>query len=105
VLTDHRASHTVLKVHGEIDIHTVAPLRQAVGALDGASHGRVVVDFEEVGFFGATGLNTLVAAHARCRAAGGRLEVRTSQSRARRLFRLTGLGYLLEAPLQPSASS
>jgi anti-sigma B factor antagonist len=97
VQTHHRASHTVLQVSGEIDLHSVDSLNRAFAEMNGASHGRVVVDIEHVAFIGAAGLNALVAAHSLCRRAGGHLEVRTTSPMTIRLLKVTGLTHLLAA--------
>jgi anti-sigma B factor antagonist len=97
VRTRRGPSHTTLKVTGEIDIHTVDSLQGALAKLNGSSHGRVVVDIDNVAFLGASALNALVAGHVACQEAGGQLEVRTTRPAALRLFSLTGLTHLLAA--------
>ena len=82
--------YVVATVAGEVDIATVARLRERLSAL--ASAGLpLVADLDQVSFIDATGLGALAAASRRAAACGGSLYVVCAQSQTRRLFRITGL--------------
>jgi anti-sigma B factor antagonist len=87
----------VVTVRGEVDAYT-APLLEA--CLDGQVARRkvrtVVVDLEQVGFLGATGIAVLLRARRRCLARGARLLVRSGgQRRVLQPLELTGLAPLV----------
>jgi anti-sigma B factor antagonist len=82
--------YAVMTVTGEIDIATVARLRERLFEL--AASGRpVVVDLDQVRFIDSTGLAVLVGAAKRATAHGGSLHVAGARAQIRQLFRLTGL--------------
>ena len=82
-----------LIVGGEIDIHTVQTLRDALREAT-ILCVRVLVDLNSVTFIGAAGLGALVGADQACRLAGGRVQVRTTNPFTLRLLTLTGLRHL-----------
>jgi len=82
--------YAVAAVAGEIDIATVARLRDRLTAL--ADSGRAVIaDLDQVSFIDASGLGVLVAASRHAAAHGACLQVVCGRGPARRLLRLTGL--------------
>jgi anti-sigma B factor antagonist len=82
--------YVVVTVAGEVDIATVARLRERLFAL--ATGGLpLVVDLDQVSFIDATGLGALAGAARRAAARGASLHVVCAQPRTRRLFRVTGL--------------
>ncbi len=86
----HRPKYVLVTVAGEIDIATVARLRQRLWAL--AASGRpLVADLEQVGFIDASGLGALAVAARLAAEHGASLHVVCARPQVRRLFRLTGL--------------
>jgi anti-anti-sigma factor len=86
----------VVTVAGEIDEATTPSLSAALtGAIDG--HERVCCDLSGVAFFGAAGVNTLLAAHRHAQAAGRIFGVRGAHGTTRRVLEITG-GFPLLAP-------
>lgn len=82
--------YAVATVAGEIDIASVARLRDRLTAL--ADSGRpVIADLDQVSFIDASGLGALVGASRHAAAHGARLHVVCGRGPARQLFRLTGL--------------
>jgi anti-anti-sigma factor len=76
----------IVTVAGEIDIATVARLRQRLNTL--ADSGRhVVADLDQVGFMDASGLG----ASRRATAHGSSFQVVCDRRQTRQLFRLAGL--------------
>jgi anti-anti-sigma factor len=95
VQLSHLAEQATLEVSGEIDIHTVDALVDALAATTGNGIERLVVDLDGVAFIGASGLNALVAAHAAHRDAGKEMRIRTTVPSTLRLISLTGLDELM----------
>jgi anti-anti-sigma factor len=83
----------LLIVGGEIDIHTVQTLRDALREAT-ILRVRVLVDLDNVTFIGAAGFDALVAANRVCQSAGGRLQVVTTNRFTLRLLSLAELSHL-----------
>jgi anti-sigma B factor antagonist len=90
--------YALVTVAGEIDIASVAALRERLNALvqDG---GPVIADLGQVGFMDASGLGAIVGASRRAAAHGTSLHV-VGGRRVRQLFRLAGLER--QVPLAPT---
>ena len=85
-----KPKYVLAAVAGEIDIATVAGLRERLVAL--AAGGRpLVVDLDQVSFIDAAGLGALVGAAKRAAEHGVGLHVVCARQQIRRLFRITGL--------------
>jgi anti-anti-sigma factor len=85
-----------LAVDGEVDIATVAPLRDALAALlDDERVARLVVDFAEVDFLDSTGISTLVAAYRRAQDNKTQFVLVNCQPQALRVLEITGVDRLL----------
>ena len=82
--------YAIVAVAGEVDIATVARLRESLFEL--AASGRpLVVDLDQVAFIDSAGLAALVGAARRAAAHGASLQAVCARPRIRQLFRLTGL--------------
>jgi anti-sigma B factor antagonist len=80
----------IVAVSGDIDISTVARLRERLSGLaDGG--GTLIVDLNRVTFIDSAGLGALVGAARRAAAHGTSLHVVCVRSQTRQLFHLTGL--------------
>lgn len=89
-------THTVLRPCGELDIATVAALRDAVVDTIAGGCADIVVDLTEVTFIDSSGLGVLVGATKRTLRAGGRLVVAGIDSPAvSPAFRASGLGRII----------
>jgi anti-sigma B factor antagonist len=82
--------YVVVTVAGEVDIATVARLRERLAAL-AAGGLPLVADLDQVSFIDATGLGALAGAARRAAAHGASLHVVCARPQTRRLFRVTGL--------------
>ena len=82
--------YVVVTVAGEVDIATVAELRERLSTL-AAGGLPLVADLDQVSFIDATGLGALAAAARLAAARGVSLYVVCAQPQTRRLFRITGL--------------
>jgi anti-sigma B factor antagonist len=88
--TRHERDCSIVTVAGEIDITTVAGVRERLFEL--AASGRpIVADLDQVGFIDSTGLGVLVGAVKRATSSGGSLRVVSAQPNIWRLFHMTGL--------------
>jgi anti-sigma B factor antagonist len=75
---------------GEVDIATVARLRERLSALAVAGVP-LAVDLDQVSFIAATGLGALAGAAREAAAQGTSMYVVCARPQTRRLFRVTGL--------------
>ncbi|WP_157963687.1 STAS domain-containing protein [Actinocorallia populi] len=81
----------VVTVAGEIDLRSALTLRDHLLAVTEAGFESIVIDFEQVLFCDASGLNALVALANRVRARGGGVWLAGVRPPQRRLFQITGL--------------
>ena len=82
--------YVLITAAGEIDIFTVARLREALFTL--AGDGRpLIADLDRVTFLGAAGLGALAGAARRAAARGSSLHVVCVRPQTRQLLQLTGL--------------
>ena len=82
--------YVVVTVAGEVDIATVAQLRERLAAL-AVSGVPLVADLDQVSFIDATGLGALAGAAREATEHGTSLHVVCARPQTRRLFRVTGL--------------
>lgn len=82
--------YVVVTVAGEVDIATVAQLRERLAAL-AVSGVPLVADLDQVSFIDATGLGALAGAAREATEHGTSLHLVCAQPQTRRLFRVTGL--------------
>jgi anti-sigma B factor antagonist len=82
--------YVFVTVSGEVDIATVARLRERLAAL-AVSGVPLVADLDQVSFIDATGLGALARAARDAAAQGVSLYVVCDRPQTRRLFRVTGL--------------
>jgi anti-sigma B factor antagonist len=82
--------YVVVTVAGEVDIATVAQLRERLAAL-AVGGVPLVADLDQVSFIDATGLGALAGAAREATEHGTSLHVVCARPQTRRLFRVTGL--------------
>ena len=82
--------YVIITAAGEIDIFTVARLREELHALAGSGQS-VIADLDQVTFLGAAGLGALAGAACRAAARGTSLHVVCARPQTRQLLQLTGL--------------
>ena len=80
----------VVTIAGEVDIATVARLRERLSAV-AAVGVPLVADLDQVSFIDSAGLSVLVGTANRAAAHGGSLYAACARPKIRKLFRLTGL--------------
>ncbi|MEU8682311.1 STAS domain-containing protein [Streptomyces sp. NPDC048611] len=89
----------VVAVSGPLDLDTVGPLEEALGAAAEDGSAAVVVDLSAATFADSTTVNVLLQAHT---ALGPALRLAAPSAALRRLFTLTGLDTVL--PLHESVT-
>jgi len=82
---------TLVAVAGELDLHRVPALADALHA----AAGHVVVDLQEVRFLDSTTLALLVREHRRRQAVGLELTVRVGEQTPTTVFAITGIDRIL----------
>jgi anti-anti-sigma factor len=85
----------VLQVAGEIDLATVARLRERLHEHVPGVHQMVILDFTEVSFLGACGISLLVEIADQAHAAGIALRLVAPGRAVRRALAVTGVDKLL----------
>jgi anti-sigma B factor antagonist len=93
IVRRHGAS-VVVRIGGEIDVHTAGELRTVLLALVDGGHTHIVADLAGVGFCDAAGLGALVAVNNRAREHGGALRLTGVRPAQRRILRITRLDQL-----------
>lgn len=83
-------------VTGDLDLHTVPALREALLAGTRAEPAVLHVDLSGVPFCDSTGMSVLATAAKRMAVLGGRLVISGAQPLPYRVFELTGLAVLAE---------
>ncbi|MFE3197033.1 STAS domain-containing protein [Embleya sp. NPDC055664] len=84
------AGHTLVTVHGEIDMDSGPILDDALGRQVSAEPTRLLLDLSSVAFIDSFGLRILVRAERRVREAGGSLRLIAPTRAVERVLRLTG---------------
>jgi anti-sigma B factor antagonist len=86
----HEQDYVIVTAAGEIDISTVARIRECL--FDLVASGRpLVADLDKVSFIDSTGLAALVGTAKRATCCGGSLYAVCGRPKIRQLFRITGL--------------
>jgi anti-sigma B factor antagonist len=84
-----------MRVTGEVDVATAAPLRQELAVHMGSHQRDLVLDVSGVTFMDSTGLGVLVRAVRQVRERGGRMELVSDEDPVMDLLRLTALADVL----------
>lgn len=93
--TTNEGGYWVVRVEGEVDLHTVPRLHDRLVELIHAGHYRLIVDLEDVAFLDSTGLGVLAGVLHRVRAHYGSLHVICTRAPLLEIFRITGLDRVL----------
>jgi anti-sigma B factor antagonist len=91
---DHGGT-TVLSVSGELDLATIAILKDAVGGQLGAAGGPVVLDLSDLTFCDSTGLGSFVALHRQASAIGTTLSLAAPRRRVADLLQISGINQVV----------
>lgn len=96
VTTNESGAVPVVHVRGDVDVTAAPMLRDAIDALIGTGHQRLVLDLTEVTFIDSTGLGVVVGRLKGLRRSGGVLTVAASHERVLRVLSITGLDTVIE---------
>lgn len=95
LLTEPSEGVLVFNLSGEVDMGTVAPLREATAsAVASGQYSTLVFDLSHLGFMDSTGLHVLTEAHHAMARAGGTTTLVCPAGNLRKIFELTGLNHL-----------
>ena len=89
ICAEEREGVVLLTLRGELDLATVAPLRESIAAVAWSNRPEVIVDLHDVTFIDATGLRVLVEAGREARRAGRPLSMVPGPPNVQRVFVLT----------------
>ena len=95
VNTETERGMWVVKLTGEVDLHTSGDFKQAVLAGIDSGYKQVVVDFSQATSIDSTALGILVSAIKRLYPQGGKLHVVVATPDIRTIFEITGLDHIL----------
>jgi anti-sigma B factor antagonist len=90
VTVRHERDVAIVEVAGDIDLTTVAELRERLFALADAGQP-LIIDLNQVTFIDSTGLGVLIGAARRVDGHGGTLHAVCSQPQPRKLLWMTGV--------------
>lgn len=96
VTTSQAGGLPVVHVTGDVDVVTAPAMREALDAVIGSGHRRVVLDLTRVEFIDSTGLGVLVGRLKSLRRGGGWLTVAAAHERVLRVLSITGLDAVLD---------
>jgi anti-sigma B factor antagonist len=94
-------SWTILRVGGELDLHTSPVLQERLAQLLGEGVSRVALDLEDVGFMDSSSLGVLVTALKRLRERDGEMALVSVNGSPLKVLALTGIDRLI--PVYPAA--
>jgi anti-anti-sigma factor len=91
----HDGKWTIVRLSGDLDIATVAPVRETVDQLIADGHTQLRFDLGGVDFLDSQGFGLLVRAEKAVRPAGGQVQVIGVSENTRPLFKFSGLDAFL----------
>jgi anti-anti-sigma factor len=89
-------SEAVVGVRGEVDLFRAPDFGALLGAVIGQGHRAVVIDFAELTFIDASGLQVIAMSAHRLQRLGGKLAVRSPSAMFRRMVEVTRLSGLVQ---------
>ncbi|HUB70384.1 MAG TPA: STAS domain-containing protein [Acidimicrobiales bacterium] len=90
-LDESRPPYTVMALKGEVDVGTVAVVREKLVDLASRGQNQLVVDLEGASFLDSVGLSVLVAGLKRARSQGGELALVSTRPVILNVLQVTGL--------------
>ncbi len=81
----------VLRITGDLNMHTCTELRARLLELIEQQPGRLIVDLSGVGYIDSSGVSTMIEAKRRLERAGGRIVLAGLQARVRSVFEIAKL--------------
>jgi anti-anti-sigma factor len=96
VRSQERDGVATISLSGELDMATVAILRENLAPFEGNGVSTIILDLRDLTFINSTGLHALLEARSRAVSFGDRLLLSGASPAARRLMELTGTLLLLD---------
>ena len=94
--------HTLIEVHGEIDIATADSLSGPVEKALQTSRS-LIIDLADTTFMDSSGLAALLRARKKLQEVGGTITLRSPHERVLRILQLTGTDRLFDCERDPTA--
>jgi len=86
----------IVKVDGEIDLHTCAPLRQTLRDLADAQNPDIIIDLTNTPYLDSAALGVLIGAIRRVQETDGTISLVGATSFVRRIFEITRLSKIFQ---------
>jgi anti-anti-sigma factor len=102
VAVEESGDVAVVRLTGELDVHTAGKLARHLGAI-GPAVDRIVIDVGGVEFMDTLGLNVVLSARTRAQTEGTALRLENAPPAVRRLLERTGVDRLLCGPFEAEA--
>lgn len=103
VAVEESGESALVRVTGELDVHTAGKLARHLGAVD-AGVQRIVLDLARLDFMDTLGLNVVLSARTRAQASGAVLTLENVPPHVLRLLERTGVDRLLMGPWDAPAA-
>ena len=91
VSTNASNQQQLIKIDGDIDIHTTASLRRSLSNLIEKSPKRLIADLSSVNYIDSTGLGVFAHSAEQLLKNAGKLYILTHSERIRKTFEISGL--------------
>ena len=88
---DHQNSQDVIRVHGEIDLHTCPDLHKTLSEQLAQGASQFVLDLNQVHYLDSTGLGVIAHAARQLGEKQGQVHIITTQPQVLKIFDLSGL--------------
>ncbi len=96
VHVDQRREETVISLAGELDVHCVSRVRDAVLEAIRLGSGRVVFEMSDLEFADSTGITMMIVSYRQLEAQGRSFLIRLPSKPVRKLLHVTNLDRLFE---------
>ena len=101
--TEEANGYVRLALRGELDISSAPLVEEALGRIESAQPGLILIDLRRLEFMDSTGLRTVVSADARAREQGRQVAVVRGPQPVDRIFTVTRLDERLRIVDEPEA--
>lgn len=86
-----------IRIKGDLDHHVAEAIREEADQLiDAYSINHVIFDFSKSGFMDSSGIGVIMGRYQKLHYMGGRVSVTGVAGRLKKVFRLSGLGRIVE---------
>lgn len=88
---DQKASFPVVRVMGEVDVHTCQQLNSALTSIIGQGYSTIILNFENVSYIDSTGLGTVAHAARELSSSSGTIRLVCTRPQIIKIFEVSGL--------------